>query len=99
MILIFPYIVLVVNTYSFEDSAPTCALKSDPIHTKVLDPNLVDITDCFFINVDDDESCFDLLVEIGVEDFEVEPLVESDCVRVIGQNQVVFFSDTCCGFE
>lgn len=84
MILILSNIILIVDANAIEYPTPSNSFKSNPIHTKILNPDVFNIVDGFFVNVYDHERTFYLFVEVRVEDFEVKPLVEADCISVVG---------------
>lgn len=86
MILILPNIILIINTNPLKNPSPPNPLKPNPIHTKILNPNLFNIRDSSFVYVYNNKGRFYLSVEIWVKYFEVEPLVETDCVCVVGED-------------
>jgi hypothetical protein len=93
MILILPNIILIINTNPLKHPSPSNPLKPNPIHTKILNTNLFNIRDSFFVYVYNYKRGFYLSVEIWVENFEIEPLIETDCICVVGENEEIFFWD------
>lgn len=86
MILILPNIILVIDPNPLKHPSPANPPKPNPIHTKILYTNILNIANSLFINVDNNKSPPDLFIEVRVENFEIEPLVETDCICVIGQD-------------
>lgn len=66
-------------------------LPSGPIYpifskTKAMYANILNIANNFLIKINNNESSFDFFIVVYVHYFEIKPLIEADCICVVGKN-------------